>query len=88
MDAHSHLEMPIDGSKRLSRGILYVLSPNVVRRNLLIAAIVGCALSVANQYEVIARAQFTSSLGVKVFFNFLIPFIVSSISAAVNRTKR
>lgn len=86
MDAH--FETPSDRSKQLSSGILYVLSPGVVRRNLLIAAIVGCVLSVANQYDVIARGQFTSSLWLKMFLNFLIPFIVSSISAAVKRTRR
>jgi hypothetical protein len=70
---------------RARSAVIYSFSWRVMRRNLLIAGIVGCVLSVANQYDVIVRAPLTPSLGLKVLFNFLIPFLVSSISAAVNR---
>jgi hypothetical protein len=62
-----------------------VLSPRVLKRNLLIAALVGSLLSLVNQYDVLRGASFTSPLFVKLLFNYLIPFAVSSLSAAVNR---
>jgi hypothetical protein len=66
--------------------VRFIFSRSVIRRNLFISLIVGCVLSGANQYDVIARASFTAKLGMKIFFNFLIPFIVSSASAAANRS--
>src|SRR5205807_340312 len=69
----------------LRAGCVYVFTWPVVRRNLVIACFVGCALTASNQYDVIARVPFTFSLGLKLLFNFLIPFTVSSVSAAVNR---
>lgn len=64
----------------------YIFQRRVLKRNLLVALVVGCLLTVANQFDVIWSEPFTLRLGVKIFFNFLIPFIVSSVSAAINRT--
>ena len=66
----------------------FIFSGRVVRRNLAIALVVGCVLSIANQYDLLLRAPLTASLMMKLFFNFLVPFIVSSTSAAVNRPPR
>jgi predicted secreted protein len=71
----------------ISSPIRFIFSRNVLRRNLLIALIVGCILSLANQYDVIARTTINATLVLKIFFNFLVPFIVSSASAAVNRER-
>ena len=68
------------------RHLAYVCQWMVVRRNLLIALIVGCTLSAANQYDAIAHGHFTFILALKLLVNFLVPFVVSSVSAAVNRT--
>ncbi|RMG54912.1 MAG: hypothetical protein D6723_03895 [Acidobacteria bacterium] len=64
----------------------YIFQRRVLKRNLLVALVVGCLLTVANQFDVILSEPFTMRLGVKIFFNFLIPFTVSSVSAAINRT--
>ena len=77
-------KLTIPGTKK-DNALAYVFSRPVLRRNLTIALIVGCVLSVANQYDLLLRAPLTASLLVKLFFNFLVPFIVSSSSAAVNR---
>jgi hypothetical protein len=66
----------------------YIFSQGVLKRNLLVALIVGCVLSLANQWEVMFRGPFTPRLGVKLLFNFLTPFVVSSVSAAINRHSR
>lgn len=70
-----------------SGALRYILSAPVVWRNLLIAMIVGTLLSVANQFDVLLREPMTARTGAKIFFNFVIPFIVSSVSAALNRKK-
>jgi hypothetical protein len=63
----------------------YIFTGDVFKRNGLLALVVGCFLTLANQLDVMLSQPFTARLGTKVFFNFLIPFAVSSISAAMNR---
>jgi hypothetical protein len=63
----------------------YMLGPRVLKRNLVIALIVGSLLTVANQYDVISRSPIFPTLLVKICFNFVIPFVVSSVSAYANR---
>jgi hypothetical protein len=63
----------------------YVLGPRVLKRNLVIALIVGSLLTLANQYELISRGPMSPMLLVKICFNFVIPFVVSSVSAYANR---
>ncbi|MGE5324477.1 MAG: hypothetical protein ACM3SW_16545 [Actinomycetota bacterium] len=83
--SQTQLGSPGTTYKICSSPIRFVFSRNVLRRNLLIALIVGCILSLANQYDVIGRTPLSARLVLKIFFNFLVPFIVSSASAAVNR---
>jgi hypothetical protein len=69
-----------------SSGVLaYIFSAAVLKRNVTIALIVGCVLSLANQYDLLLRTPMNTRLAAKIFFNFLVPFIVSSASAAANR---
>lgn len=75
------------GNLSVRETVVYIFSWRVARRSLLIALIVGCVLSVANQYDVLARGPITSRLWIKLFFNFLVPLVVSSTSAAVNRPR-
>ncbi len=71
-----------------SSGILrFAFTRRVFRRNLLIALSVGCLLSLTNQLDLILRGQFGTRLAIKTFFNFLIPFVVSSVSAIINRER-
>ena len=66
----------------------YVLCWKVAKRSLAIALVVGCALSVANQFDVILREPLTAPLAFKIILNFIIPFIVASVSAWANRQVR
>lgn len=63
----------------------YVLGSRVLKRNLVIAVIVGSLLTLANQYNVILRGPISPKLLVKICFNFVIPFVVSSVSTYANR---
>lgn len=65
----------------------YVLSGSVLRRNALIALVVGTLLTLANQLDVILRAPLDARLFAKICFNFVIPFAVSSLSAHANRCR-
>ncbi len=65
----------------------YVFSANVLKRNIPIALVVGIILTTANQYDVILREPMSAQMAAKIFFNFLVPFTVSSVSAALNRQK-
>jgi len=67
-------------------GIRYILRPDVLRRNCLLAIIVGCLLTAANQLDVLLTGPFTYRLAIKILANFLIPLVVSSISALINRS--
>ena len=69
----------------MAEALRYVFSGSVLRRNLLLALIVGTLLSVANQLDVVLREPISVRLGVKICINFVIPFVVSSLSAALNR---
>lgn len=70
------------------QGVLeYVFTGSTLRRSLTIAAVVGCVLSITNQYDVLARGELNARLWVKLFLNFLIPFTVASVSAAANRRR-
>lgn len=69
----------------LAEALRYAFSRSVLRRNLLIALVVGTLLSVANQLDVVLHEPMSARLGVKILFNFLIPFVVSSVSAVLNR---
>ena len=64
----------------------YVFSGAVFRRSLIIAAVVGCLLSITNQGDVLLREPFGVRIGIKIVLNFLIPFTVASVSALVNRS--
>lgn len=71
--------------KASSNAVRYVFSPVVFKRNCLLAAVVGCLLTMANQLDVILTQPFSFRLGTKIIFNFLIPFAVSSTSAVIHR---
>jgi len=71
-----------------SGALAYAFSWEVARKSLVIAAVVGCLLSLANQGDVLLTQPFTARLGIKLFLNFLIPFTVSSVSAVLNRPGR
>ncbi len=66
----------------------YVLRGRVLKRNILIALVVGCLLSLINQSDILISNPFTVRLGTKLFLNFLVPFVVSSLSSAINRESR
>lgn len=65
--------------------VRYAFKGRVVQRNVVIALVVGSLLTLANQFDVLFTKPLTPRLGVKILVNFLIPFIVSSTSAVINR---
>jgi hypothetical protein len=65
--------------------IRYSFSGRVFKRNLLIALVVGTLLTLANQFDVILRGPVHVGLLAKMCLNFVIPFVVSSVSAYANR---
>jgi hypothetical protein len=67
--------------------LLYVFSGRVLRRNALIALVVGTLLTLANQLDVILRDPLHAGLFAKICFNFVVPFAVSSLSAHANRCR-
>lgn len=67
--------------------IRYVFTRDVFRRSGFITLVVGCLLTLANQFDVLFSGPYTLRLGVKIVLNFLIPFAVSSVSAAMNRKR-
>jgi hypothetical protein len=81
----SSAEVRAGRCSRIQEAIGSALSGRVFRRNLLIALVVGILLTLANQSDVIVRGQVHAGLFVKICFNFLIPFVVSSVSAYANR---
>jgi hypothetical protein len=68
--------------------LAYAFSWPVAKKSLVIAGVVGCLLSIANQGDVLLTQPFTTRLAVKLFLNFLIPFSVSTVSAVLNRPGR
>jgi len=68
--------------------LAYIFSRRVVVRSLAVAAVVGLILSLVNQGDVLLREPLTASIALKLFFNFLVPFVVASVSAALNRPGR
>lgn len=79
------MSAPNENVKAQSGAFRFVFSPAVFKRNCLLAAIVGCLLTIANQLDVLLAQPFSFRLGTKILFNFLIPFVVSSTSAVMNR---
>jgi len=79
--------MPTDGHAfpRDPGALRYVLRKEVVRRCGLIAIVVGCVLTAANHYDALLFGPFTAKLAAKIAVNFIVPFVVSSTSAAMNR---
>jgi hypothetical protein len=75
---------PCDANARFG-GIRYAFSREVFRRNCVISAVVGCLLTITNQVDVLLAQSFSFRMGTKIFFNFLIPLVVSSTSALINR---
>lgn len=74
-----------DGANADRGGVRYVFSREVFQRNCMIAGVVGLLLTITNQLDVLFAQPFSLRLGTKIFFNFLIPFAVSSTSALINR---
>lgn len=74
-------------SGEFREALAYAARPAVLRRSASIALVVGAVLSAANQGEIILRGPWTLGLLAKIGFNGLVPFIVSSVSAAANRRR-
>lgn len=60
------------------------LQPRVLRTNLLIAVTVGIVLSAANQFDALRDGVFSERLLAKIAFNFVVPFLVSTLGVIMN----
>jgi hypothetical protein len=74
--------IPSEGASDFVR---YALRGRVFKRDLLIALFVGILLTLTNHYDVVLGGQLRVNILVKICLNFVIPFVVSSISAYANR---
>lgn len=79
--------MPRDGQAGPGQldALRYVLRKEVVRRCTFIAMVVGCVLTAANHYDALLFGPFNAKLAAKIAVNFIVPFVVSATSAAMNR---
>jgi hypothetical protein len=73
--------------RKFSEALAYALDPVVLRRSVAISLVVGAVLSAANQGDSLLLGPWTPALLAKIAFNCLVPFTVSSVSAAANREK-
>ena len=65
--------------------LAYIFGWSVLKKSLAMALVVGCVLCIANQLDVILREPMNGRIAVKILFNFLVPFVVASVSAGSNR---
>lgn len=75
----------MEAERKIPSAWRYVFSGDVFKRNSLLTIVVGCLLTLTNQLDVLLSQPFTLRLGVKIFFNFLVPFVVSSAAVTMNR---
>ena len=73
-------DSPREGGKPyVSRAVETCLEPNHLRRTTLIALIVGTWLTLLNQGGALWSGDWDVELGVRVFLNYLTPFVVSNL---------
>jgi hypothetical protein len=64
-------------------------TPSNLRRTVIIAAVVGCILSIINEGDVLVHGHATGATAAKICLNFVVPFIVSNLGVlAGTRTAR
>jgi hypothetical protein len=66
----------------------YMCRWSVLRRNLYIAIVVGSLLFLINQLDVVLRGTISIFVAIKLASNFVIPFLVSSVSVALELPPR
>jgi hypothetical protein len=64
------------------------LTGGVLKHSVITTFFVGCILSLLNEGDVLFKGHLTSRTLMKIGMNFVVPFLVSSISAVANRCKR
>lgn len=73
---------------RESGAIPYALTGSVLKHSVITSLFVGCILSLLNEGDVLFKGRPTSRILMKIGMNFVVPFLVSSISAVANRCIR
>jgi hypothetical protein len=63
----------------------FCAAPEHLRRTVKIALVVGFVLTAINEGDVIASGDATSTTGVKIGLNFVVPFIVSNLGLLAGR---
>lgn len=52
---------------------------STLRRTVLIAAVVGLVLTAINEGDSLVRGDVSAATGIKIAFNFVVPFVVSNL---------
>jgi hypothetical protein len=60
----------------------------LVRRSLIIAAIVGTVIAAINQGNVVARGDFPASFNWKIPLSYCVPFLVATTAALLNARRK
>jgi hypothetical protein len=64
---------------RLAVAIEICCARPTLRRTIRIAAVVGLVLTAINEGDGLVRGAFSAAAGIKIVFNFLVPFVVSNL---------
>lgn len=75
----------MEAARKIPATIRYAFRWQVFKRSSLLALVVGCLLTLTNQFDILLSQPFGFGLAMKIFFNFLIPFAVASAAAVMNR---
>lgn len=62
----------------MSRWVAVAMRPDVVRRGVKVAAIVGTALVAINQGDTLLEGAFTAGMAWKIPMTYLVPYLVST----------
>lgn len=75
----------METDRKIPSTIRFAFTREVLKRSSLLAVVVGCLLTLTNQLDVLLSQPWTARLSMKVLLNFLIPFVVASAGAVMNR---
>jgi hypothetical protein len=77
--AQAALRGPVPRRARVSVALEICCARPTLRRTIRIAAVVGLVLTAINEGDGLVRGAFSAATGIKIVFNFLVPFVVSNL---------
>jgi hypothetical protein len=73
------LSEPVSRRARMAVAIEICCARPTLRRTIRIAAVVGLVLTAINEGDGLVRGAISAATGIKIVFNFLVPFVVSNL---------